>query len=411
MSVKIKNSVVKHRFVKVLREIIAICLWIFIFIKVIVFDIDIYLFEKFLPSLRWILNYRFFALLVLILVVLIGIDKKPFRKFLGYIISYPFILLFLQILKLFIRNWESTIIFAPALYDLVSSFRSKFTVMTIVAFSVMFITLSSSFYLIIPSMILLGIYLIMHLYRSLRKAYRSSVFEGLGDLVKKLRISIEGGQHELWKKEKYDPGTKNYEDQCLTFYILNSVVEIVRKKLLKIAKSRKPDLYLMISWLVTVLLTSLIYSLEYWSLYKIDGLSFMADHTLSFWDFWGFSFGKLTPSSISTIAPVSVAATVLAYSELFCALIILVILVFSVLTAAREKYREDIEYFISEVGNLGKHLQAQFFQLYAIAVVDVEKVLLSSNAALINQLRKACELPNLLLPEKEVKQVGAEETK
>jgi len=385
-------------------------LWAFIVVKVIVFDIDVYLFEKYLPSLRWTLNYRFFALLVLISVVLIGIRKKPFRQFLVYVISYPLILLCWRIPKLFFRNWALTIAFAPALYDLLSSFRSRFAVMTGAALSAICIVLSSTFYILIPSMVFLGVYLIMHLYRSLRKAYRSSIFEGLGELVKKLRVALEGGQHGLWKKEKYDPGTKEYEQQCLTFYLLNSGVEIVGEKLLKVGKSRKPDLYLMISWLATVVLTSIIYALEYWSLYKIDALSFTANHTLSFWSFWGFSFGKLTPSSISAIAPVSVVATVLSYSELFCALIILVILVFSVLTAAREKYREDIAEFVSEVGNLGRLLQKQFFQLYAVALADVEMVLLSSNAILINQLRKARGLPNLSVPEKG-EQAGAEDAK
>ena len=385
-------------------------LWVFIVVKVIVFDIDVYVFEKYFPSLRWTLNYRFFALLVLISVVLIGIRKKSFRRFFAYVISYPLILLCWRIPKLFFHNWALTIAFAPALYDLLRSFRSRFAVMTGAALSAICILISSTFYLLIPSMVLLGVYLIMHLYRSLRKAYRSSIFEGLGDLVKKLRVALEGGQYGLWKKEKYDTGTKEYEQQCLTFYLLNSGVEIVGEKLLKVAKSRKPDLYLMISWLATVLLTSLIYALEYWSLYKIDALSFTANHTLSFWSFWGFSFGKLTPSSISAIAPVSVAATVLSYSELFCALIILVILVFSVLTAAREKYREDIADFISEVGSLGRHLQEQFFQLYAVAVADVEIVLLSSNAVLINQLRKARGLPNLSVPGKG-EQAGAEDAK
>ena len=410
MSSKTQDAVVKHRLVKTLREISAMILWSFIVVKVIVFDIDVYVFEKYLPSLRWTLNYRFFVLLVLISIVLIGIGKKPFRWFFFYVISYPLILLFWRIPKLFFRNWALMIAFAPALYDLLRSFRSRFALMTGAALSAICIALSSSFYLLIPSMVLLGVYLIMHLYRSLKIAYRSSIFEGLGDLVKKLRVALEGGQRGFWKKEKYDPGTKDYEQQCLTFYLLNSGVEIVGEKLLKVAKSRKPDLYLMIYWLATVLLTSLIYALEYWSLYKIDVLSFTTNHTLSFWSFWGFSFGKFTPSSISAIAPVSVAATVLSYSEIFCALIILVILFFSVLTAAREKYREDINDFISELSRLGRDLQEQFFQLYAVGVVDVEIVLLSYNAVLINQLRKARGLPNLSVPEKG-EQAGAEDPK
>ena len=146
---------------------------------------------------------------------------------------------------------------------------------------------------------------------------------------------------------------------------------------------------MMISWLATVLLTSIIYALEYWALWKIDASSFKADHVLSFWSFWGLSFGKLTPSSLSTIIPVSGVALVVAYTELFCALIILVVLVFSVLTAAREKYREDISDFVSELRGLGTYLEGQFYQLYAVAVTEVEVVLLPENAQLVNRMRKA----------------------
>lgn len=394
---------------KALRETIAIIIWTFIAIKVIVFDIDVYIFEKYLPSLRWTLNYRFFALLALMMVALIGIGNKSFRRFLGYVIGYPLIFLFWRIPKLLFRNWALMIAFAPALYDLLRSFRLRFAVMALAVLSALCIILSSSSYLLVVSMVLLGAYLAMHLYRSLRRAYRSSIFEGLSGLVKKLRVALEGGKHSLWKKEKYDPGTKDYQEQCLTFYLLNSGVEIVGEKLLKVAKGRKPDLYLMLSWLATVLLTSLVYAFGYWALYKIDTLSFTANHPLSYWSFLGFSFGRLTPSSISQIAPVSVAATVLAYSELFCALIILVILVFSVLTAAREKYREDITDFISELGSLSRHLQDQFFQIYSLAMADVEVVLLSKNVVLINHVRKARGLPNLSTPGKD-NQAGAKDT-
>lgn len=171
MSSKTQDSVVNHRLVKVLREIIAVILWTFIVVKVIVFDIDVYVFEKYFPSLRWTLSYRFFALLVLISVVLMGIGKKRFRRFFVYVIGYPLILLFWRIPKLFFRNWALTIAFAPALYDLLRSFRSRFAVITAAALSAICILLSSSFYFLIPSMVFLGVYLIMHLYRSLRKAY------------------------------------------------------------------------------------------------------------------------------------------------------------------------------------------------------------------------------------------------
>jgi hypothetical protein len=401
LSIKIQDAVVKNHFMNTIREIVAIILWSFIFIKVIIIDIDVYFFEKYLPSLRWILNYRFFALLMLIALVLFGISKKSFRKFFVFVISYPIILLW-RIVKLSVRNWALIIVFAPAIYNLVKSFRSKFILMTIAILSIICIILSSNIYLLITSMALLGMYLINHLYFNLRKAYRSSIFEQLSDLVKNFGNSLECGKHVLWKKEKYASGTKEYEQQHLTFYLLWSCAEIVRDKLIKVAKSRKPDLYLIFSWFITVLLTSLIYAFEYWSLYKVDIHSFSSpvNRTLSFWSFLGFSFGKLTPSSISSISPMNFVATILTYSELLCTLIILGILFFSILTAAREKYKEDIDEFISEVGNLGVNIYKQFCQLYEVALADVEIILISNNANLINYIRKARGLPNLSVPEK-----------
>lgn len=401
MTISNPDTPASHWPLRYLREIIAIILWTFIVVKVIVFDIDVYVFERYLPSLRWLLNYRFFGLLLIVAAALIGTRWKPFRRFLIYIICYPLIILLWRLPKLFFRNWALTIAFAPAIYDLLRSFRSRFAILTAAALAAICIILSSSSYSLLPSMVVLGAYLVMHLFRSLRKAYKSSLFEGLGGLVKKLRVSLESEQQGLWKKEKYEPDTKDYEQQCLAFYLLNWGLEIFGEKLIKVAKSRKPDLYLMFSWFVTVLLTSLIYALQYWALYKIDMSSFRPDYTFSFWSFLGYSFGKLTPSSLSAVTPMNVAATILSYSELFCALIIFVILVFSVLTAAREKYREDIADFVSELGYLGKYLQNQFYHLYAIAVADVEIILLTSNTELINKLRQVRGLPPLSLPEKE----------
>lgn len=386
---------------RLLREVLAIILWTFIVVKAVVFDIDIYLLERYLPSFRWMLNYRFLGLLVIVALLLFGIRKKPFRRFLLYIVAYPMILLILRVPKLLFRNWALLIAFAPAIYDLSRSVRSRFAIVTVAILSTACIALSSNPYVLSVSMVLLGAYLVMHLYRSLRKAYRSSIFEGLGDLVKKMQLTLEGGQQGLWNKEKYSTETKGYKQQCLTFYVLNWGIDILSEKLLKVAKSRKPDLYLILSWLATVLLTSIIYALEYWALWKIDASSFKADYVLSFWSFWGLSFGKLTPSSLSTIIPASGAATAVAYTELFCSLVVLVVLVFSVLTAAREKYREDISDFVSELRGLGRYLEGQFYQLYTVAVAEVEVVLLPENAQLVNQMRKARGLPALSVTKKE----------
>lgn len=390
---------------KIIRELCAVIFWLFTSVKLVVFDIDIYLVEKYAPSFRWILNYRFFGLLFLSSAALLGIRKKAFLQFLVYVVTYPFIILFYRIPKLLFRNWAIAIAFAPACYEAIRSFHHRFALITMAALSALCIVLSFNPYFLSFAMILLGMYLIITLYRNSKKAYQSSIFQGLADLAKELRIKLESGEQTLWKKVEYDPiskeGTKDYEQQLSSFYFLNCGVEFIAEKLHMVAKRKIPDLYLIASWLGTVFITSLIYAFEYWALYKMNPTSFRADYELTFWSFWGFSFGKLAPSSISQVSPISDIATILCYSEVFCALLILVILVFSVLTVAREKYKDDIAEFTKEMRSLGSEMQKQFFQLYDIALPDVEKTLIRSNAALINLLRRMRGFPEIKLPEED----------
>lgn len=392
---------------RILREICSLVLWLFFFIKVVVFDIDVYLAEKYASSFRWILDYRFFGLLILISIALLLSVKKRSRKFLVYVIAYPLIILFWKLPKLIFRNWALAIAFAPAVYELIRSFRFTFILMTVASVSALSIVFSSNPFIIVPSMVFLGLYLIMDLYRNLRRAYRSSIFQGLADLIKKLRVKFASEKEVGWKKVEYDPASekssKDYESQLLGVYFVNWGTEFISEKLYEVAKSRKPDLYLMASWLRIVIVTSLIYAFEYWALYKMMPLSFSSDYSLNFWCFWGFSFGKFTPSSISSIRPISTIASVISYSELFCALIILVIFVFSVLTAARERYKDDIDDFITEVRTFGNEMQEHFFLLYNLALSDVEGFLLRNNAGMINWLRKARGLPELRSPEADEK--------
>jgi hypothetical protein len=351
----------------------------------------------------WVLNYKFFGLLLLISVVLLVIRKKQARQFLIYVLAYPLIILFWKIPKLCIRNWALLIAFAPAIHEIFISFRFTFIITTIAALSALLIILTSNKYFIIPAMAILGFYLAVKLYRSLKKSYRSSIFEGLADFAKKTRLRIESGEDTLWKKVDYDPTaeSKEYEEQLSSFYFLHSGLEIISNKLHEVAKSRKPDLYLFASWIWIIFITSLIYALEYLALHKINPMSFSPGYRLSFWDFLGYSFGMLVRYSISSIRSVSTLASILSYSELLCSLIILVILVFSGFNVRREKYREDIDDFIKELRDLGSEMQRQFCLLYNLALPDIEGFLLRTNASLINWLRKSRGLPPLQLPEED----------
>lgn len=157
-------------------------------------------------------------------------------------------------------------------------------------------------------------------------------------------------------------------------------------------------MYLIISWLGTIILTVSVFAFEYWAIYRISPLNFTPLSALNFWSFLGYSFGKIAPTSISLIQPASVVAAVITYIEIFCAIVIMVILAFSVLTAARERYKEDIASFIDEMHQLNEVAQNEFLRIYELALADVEIFLHRENAAVVNWVRKTKGLSELTLP-------------
>src|SRR5580704_13769040 len=61
--VKAIRAAAPTRSAKVLREAIAVIFWVYVILKLFVYDIDVYLAERFAPEKAWLLDYKFFILL------------------------------------------------------------------------------------------------------------------------------------------------------------------------------------------------------------------------------------------------------------------------------------------------------------------------------------------------------------
>ncbi len=74
------------------REILAILIWGYAIIKLFVFDVDIFLIEKFSPNYIWILEYKFFILLGTAAVVWLVTKNKEIVLWSLFILFYPLII-------------------------------------------------------------------------------------------------------------------------------------------------------------------------------------------------------------------------------------------------------------------------------------------------------------------------------
>src|ERR1039457_4090045 len=175
----------------VIRECVAVIIWIYILLKLTVFEIDIYFLDHFAASLRWILDFKAFVLMVVVAVLWVVLGKSSFPKTILYIAAYPAVLLFWKVPKLVLRRWPIVIISAPCIYRLVTTFRTTFLICA--TLSALAALLSTDRRMLAAATIVLVIFAVVHLVRSFRKAYGIGPFVRLSALLSRLRASIQKG--------------------------------------------------------------------------------------------------------------------------------------------------------------------------------------------------------------------------
>lgn len=381
------------------RELVAISLWVFVLVKLAVFDLDVYLLERLAPEVRWLLNFKFFMLLAGTAVIWVALGHRTFLTSVAYVLAYPLVVLFWKLPKHAFPRWPLVVVFAPALYLGIVRLRSSLLLYGLASISGLAILFASGSAVLLASMVGLALFFGVHLYRSFRKAYSPGLFSELARLTAKMRRSIEGGSFDAWtvniptQSDAPTADERPAKDALSRIYILHFLAHFVAEKVQAVARRRGYDLYLTASLLYTVLVTVVVYALEYWALHKLAPDAFSGVDGASFRSFLGFSLSVLTSSNVSRISPTAAAAEVLSYTEVGCSILILVILVFSILTAAREAFRDDVQDFASEL-----RLAAQAFENRAVATLrltlgELEAALLGQQPGLVNLARRLRGLP------------------
>jgi hypothetical protein len=302
----------------VFRECLAIVFWIYLLIKLFVFDVDIYIVDHLIPQFRWILDIRAFIILALLAGMLIILGRKKFFGNLLYILAYPLVVLFWKLPALAFRKWPLTIAFAPVIYRGVSTFPTTFLLYTLAALSALAIIASRDSAWLVAGMLGFFVFLLAHLYRSFREAYSEGVTSRLSMILRKFKEQIQKGMFdsatapearkaEVAQTALTDRGPRN----PTRLYLLRSVTDILIDKIRWVARSRKYDVYLVLSWLYTFAVTATVFAFEFLALGNIDPESFGSGASAStFFGFFGYSLGNLLPTKISRITPMSEFAIV-----------------------------------------------------------------------------------------------------
>lgn len=252
-------------------------------------------------------------------------------------------------------------------------------------------------------MIYLSSYFIRHLIYKFQRAYGSNIFERLTNLIKThgQKINVESILTSKSTSEKQEdsstPASVASKYNFSAVYLINWIFEYIAYKLHVVAKSRKIDLYLISSILYTFFLTAFIFAFEYFGLYRVDPSSFNKTG-IDFWNFFGFSFNVLTSSDLSELRAVSIIAKSFCYLEVFCTILILIIMFFTILTAARERYLENLTEFVSALKDTARKIEDQVIEICQKSMPEIEIVIVVTDKDFVNTLRKARGMPELSAP-------------
>lgn len=385
------------RAVKFLREVVGVLVWVFVPLKLFVADIDLLLMEEFAPKLVPLSSYRLFALLGGTSILWILLGHRNFKRLAGFVAIYPAVLICWRLPLLLLRRWPIALAVAPAVYDALTSFRATFLLYSFASISMLIIVKSTQFAYVAPAMAYLLFFMCVSLWRSTRKAYKASVFLGLSEMLRDLRertdrLSFLGRRGEEDRRPVDDDGSVHAN--VTVIYLLNWGFEIVADRVQQ-AAARRIDLYLIGSWLHTACLISVVFAFQHWGLSRLSSTQAYSVTDPSFWAMLGYSVSTLTTSDVSRLEPISGPAVFLAYAEVLFTVFLVVILVFTILTAAREAYRSDIEVFIQELRLTAESVDHVLVDLWELSLSEAERLLLIENPDFVNGLRKTRGLPLL----------------
>lgn len=368
-----------------LREAFAFALWAYLVVKIFVFDFDVYFVETYLPSVSWLVRFKFFLFLVLTAIYWLSVGDKNFLKSLGFILAYPFIVLFWRMPKLFVGNWFAVLAGVGFGVSFFKSFKRNFLIFTVIALSTVLVIFTEDPLLLASAIVALSLFLVVHF---LRRFYLSFVPSKALFLPKQATLElIEKSKNNLrlpedlrsTAVEKFNAEQHQKWSMSLqTLLILNRFSHFAASKLREFQESRLVILYFLFGLIFSFFLTVFIFALNNYALHKLDPTAFSDPSEKNLFYFLYYSLNTILSGNIADFYPISTIARLLSTAELVFGFFLLVVLFFVFTNVKSDKTKAEVDSLISVLDSQGKELETvitQDFSMDLQAAIQVVEAL------------------------------------
>ncbi len=373
-----------------LREILSIILWLFIIIKIFLFDFDYYVISNYFPKFTWLVKYKFFIAICLISFLWITLHKK-FKFILLFFFGYPFIILFWRIPKLILKTKSWVIVFfsISTIISFSKSIKLNFIIFSISVTSFLLILVNDSNLFILISIISLFITVIIHYIRRIIYSFSpSQIFKIQTDVISNISKFVKNAYKipdQLKLKENLDEQeTKTIQTNLQIVTICNKICYFIATKLKKFKKLKINLVYYFLNLFYTFCFTIINFTFINFALFKIDHFAFNSSSNLNLLSFLYYSINTFFRVSIPDFYPISTIARLINSVELIFACSLFAIVIFLFTSIIKERHDEEISTAIINIKDQGKSLEAFISDEFKISVEQAIDQMEKLKSSLIN---------------------------
>jgi hypothetical protein len=358
---------------------IAALIWLYILVKIFLFDIDAYLLATYAPQYSWILGFKWLGFLCIAALCGLLAKREVLLRRGTYILLFPLFILLWHMPRLVfkVRSPVLAIAIVNGLLSFVLSLR-RATIFTAIflAASVTVVYSTNKIFLIVACIIIILLAFWAYIRRFIEIFRPSRVFG--------IYVKAAAGLRRYWDSQyKLDTDTRGlpavrmsssqlekWTTSLETALMLNRTCLYVARQLRDYEKSKLTAVSSAVSVLFLTFLVIVAFALASLALYKIDPSSFALQGRESTFGFMYYSFNLFVFNNIEEIRAISPWAQTLAMLEGFLAITLVVILATLIMSVKSQRQTEEITRSIVEIEAEGEKIETLIRDDYKLNSVE-----------------------------------------
>jgi hypothetical protein len=360
-------------------EIIAICFWLYLTIKLFLYDIDTYLMATYLPGSDWILAFKAFIFLTAIALMLLFMGRNNTLLRLLFILSYPIIILFWRVPYFMFRQrrWMMALSLVNFLFSFFSALRYNVIVFSSFLISSA-VTLSSQSPACswTASGVLLGCILLTYVRRIMLVFRPTSLLQYYKSFLSKIAdhvvtsYALDETMRNLPMTQLDETQLTKWQSNLGSVVLFNRICLFAAEKLKVYQNSSLEIVSGVFNILGLIIFTTLSFAAINLALYRIQAENFEIMALPTVFRFIYYSFNTVLFSSIREITPVMPVSQLISMIEKFCALFLIAIFVSLVFTVRGQRYSRELDEAIAVFESEGCRVEKLILSQYGIRTIN-----------------------------------------